>query len=97
MSKCKHDFAPAGQGMSVTVRDNNVDQALRALKKKVQRGGVFGEIKAKKHFIPGTKVRRAAEAKARGRAFKLEVKKLQKEGLTKEEAKVEARLTHSPR
>lgn len=97
MSRSKHDFAAAGQGMSVTVRGDNIDQALRALKKKVQRGGVFGEIKAKQHFVPGTKVRRAAEAKARGRAFKLAVKELQKEGLTKEEAKIEARLKFSPR
>ena len=27
--------------MQVSVRDNNVDQALRALKKKLQREGVF--------------------------------------------------------
>lgn len=97
MSKCKHDFAPAGKGLSVTVRDNNIDQALRVLKKKVQQGGVFREIKAKQHFIPGTKVRRAAEAQARGRAFKLAVKKLQQTGLTKDEAKAEASLKFSPR
>lgn len=83
--------------MSVTVRGGNIDQALRALGKKMQKGGVLKEFKAKKHFIPGTKVRRTEEAKARGRAFKLEVKKLQKEGLTKDEAKAEARLTRSPR
>ena len=29
--------------MQVSVRDNNVDQALRALKKKLQREGVFRE------------------------------------------------------
>ena len=31
--------------MQVSVRDNNVDQALRALKKKLQREGVFREMK----------------------------------------------------
>ena len=31
--------------MEVSVRDNNVDQALRALKKKLQREGVFREMK----------------------------------------------------
>ena len=36
--------------MQVTVRDNNVDQALRALKKKLQREGVFREMKLRRHF-----------------------------------------------
>ena len=36
--------------MQVQVRDNNVDQALRALKKKLQREGVFREMKLKQHF-----------------------------------------------
>ena len=30
--------------MQILVRDNNVDQALRALKKKLQREGVYREI-----------------------------------------------------
>ena len=36
--------------MQVIVRDNNVDQALRALKKKLQREGVFREMKLRRHF-----------------------------------------------
>ena len=36
--------------MQVSVRDNNVDQALRVLKKKLQREGVFREMKLKQHF-----------------------------------------------
>ena len=31
----------------IVVRDNNVDQALKALKKKMQREGVFREMKAR--------------------------------------------------
>ena len=31
--------------MEVSVRDNNVEQALRVLKKKMQREGVFREVK----------------------------------------------------
>ena len=31
--------------VSVNVRDNNVEQALRALKKKMQREGIFREMK----------------------------------------------------
>ena len=34
----------------VTVRDNNVDQALRVLKKKMQREGVFREMKNRRSF-----------------------------------------------
>jgi small subunit ribosomal protein S21 len=34
----------------VTVRDNNVDQALRALKKKMQREGVYREMKMRKRM-----------------------------------------------
>ena len=32
--------------MRIFVRDNNIDQALRFLKKKMQREGIFREIKA---------------------------------------------------
>ena len=35
--------------MQVQVRDNNVDQALRVLKKKLQREGVFREMKSIKN------------------------------------------------
>lgn len=36
--------------VQVVVRDNNVDQALRVLKKKMQREGIFREMKIRKHF-----------------------------------------------
>ena len=36
--------------MLITVRDNNVDQALRALKKKLQREGVYREMKLRRHY-----------------------------------------------
>ena len=48
--------------MQVSVRDNNVDQALRALKKKLQREGVFREMKLKQHF------EKPSEKKAREKA-----------------------------
>ncbi len=34
--------------VQVLVRDNNVDQALRVLKKKIQREGIFREMKLTK-------------------------------------------------
>jgi small subunit ribosomal protein S21 len=36
--------------VQVLVRDNNVDQALKVLKKKMQREGVFREMKLRKHY-----------------------------------------------
>ena len=65
--------------MQVQVRDNNVDQALRVLKKKLQREGVFREMKLKQHFEKPS-VRRARErAEAVRRARKLARKKIQRE------------------
>ncbi len=55
--------------MQVQVRDNNVEQALRALKKKLQREGVFREMKLKQHFEKPSvkKAREKAEAVRRSR------------------------------
>ncbi len=55
--------------VEVSVRDNNIDQALRALKKKMQREGIFREMKMRKHYEkPSEKrVREAAEAVRRAR------------------------------
>ncbi|MGH6742075.1 MAG: 30S ribosomal protein S21, partial [Bradyrhizobium sp.] len=36
--------------MQVLVRDNNVDQALKALKKKMQRDGIVREMKLRGHY-----------------------------------------------
>lgn len=67
--------------MQVLVRDNNVDQALRVLKKKMQREGIFREMKQRKAYEKPS-VRKAREkAEAVRRARKLARKKLQREGL----------------
>ena len=34
----------------VNVRDNNVEQAIRTLKKKMQREGLYKEMKLRKHY-----------------------------------------------
>ena len=67
--------------MQVIVRDNNVDQALKALKKKLQREGVFREMKLRDHYEKPSvrKAREKAEAILRQR--KLARKKAQREGL----------------
>lgn len=59
----------------VVVRDNNVDQALKALKKKMQREGVFREMKLRNHFEKPSEKRAREKAEAVRRARKLARKK----------------------
>ena len=66
--------------MQVTVRDNNVDQALRALKKKLQREGVFREMKLRGHYEKPSEEKTRKKAEAIRRARKLKRKKEMKEG-----------------
>jgi len=67
--------------MQVLVRDNNVDQALKILKKKMQREGLFREMKLRKHYEKPSERRVRERAEAVRRARKLARKKLQREGL----------------
>ena len=58
--------------VEVTVRDNNVEQAVRALKKKLQREGIFRELKVRRHYEkPSVKrVREQQESKRRARKLR---------------------------
>ena len=67
--------------VQVLVRDNNVDQALRALKKKMQREGIFREMKLRGHYEKPSEKRAREKAEAVRRARKLARKRLQREGL----------------
>ena len=67
--------------MEVSVRDNNVDQALRALKKKLQREGVYREMKMRRFYEKPSEKRARERAAAVGRARKLERKRLERDGL----------------
>ena len=58
--------------MQVLVRDNNVDQALRALKKKMQREGIFREMKLRGHYEKPSEKRAREKAEAVRRARKLD-------------------------
>jgi small subunit ribosomal protein S21 len=75
------EFYRGYNGLQVLVRDNNVDQALKALKKKLQREGVFREMKLRGHFEKPSEKRAREKAEAVRRARKLARKKLQREGL----------------
>ncbi|CAN7298397.1 30S ribosomal protein S21 [Devosia riboflavina] len=67
--------------MQVVVRDNNVDQALRALKKKLQREGVFREMKLRNYYEKPSEKKARQKAEAVRRARKLARKRAQREGL----------------
>ena len=67
--------------MQVIVRDNNVEQAMRALKKKLQREGVFREMKERRAYEKPSERRVRERAQAIARQRKANRKKLQREGL----------------
>ena len=67
--------------MQVLVRDNNVDQALRVLKKKMQREGIFREMKARKAYEKPSERKTREKAEAVRRARKAERKAAIREGL----------------
>jgi small subunit ribosomal protein S21 len=67
--------------MQVFVRDNNVDQALKVLKKKMQREGILREIRLRGAYEKPSERRVREKAEAIRRVRKLARKKLQREGL----------------
>src|SRR5262249_44447290 len=67
--------------VQVLVRDNNVDQALKALKKKMQREGIFREMKLRGHYEKPSEKKAREKAEAIRRARKLARKRAQREGL----------------
>ena len=60
------DSNTIGKHLQVFVRDNNVEQALRVLKKKMQREGVFREMKRRKAMKNPPSARRARKKKPSG-------------------------------
>ena len=60
--------------MKVDVRNNNVDQALRVLKKKLQVDGLFNELREREHYVSKGEKRRRAKTAGR-RRFQKEQKK----------------------
>ena len=67
--------------MQVIVRDTNVEQALKALTKKMQRAGIVREMKLRGHYEKPSEKRARESAEAVRRARKLARKRLQREGL----------------
>src|SRR4029450_7859113 len=70
-----------GASVQVLVRDNNVDQALKALKKKMQREGILRGMRLGGHYEKPSEKKAREKAEAIRRARKLARKKMQREGL----------------
>lgn len=59
----------------MTVRDNNVEQALRVLKKKMQREGLFREMKLRRDFEKPSEKKKREKSEAVRRWRKVERKR----------------------
>jgi small subunit ribosomal protein S21 len=77
--------------MQVIVRDNNVEQALRVLKKKMQKEGLFREMKERRAYEKPSERRVRERAQAVARVRKAARKKLQREGLLPAKRRASAR------
>lgn len=67
--------------MLVQVRDNNIDQAMKVLKRKLQREGFFRELKRRRAYEKPSERRNRAKAQAVRRSRKQTRKLAQREGL----------------
>lgn len=66
--------------VTVSVRDNNVDQALRVLKKKMQREGIFREMKMRRDFEKPSIKRKREQAESVRRSRKMDRKRKERDG-----------------
>ncbi len=66
--------------VSVNVKDNNVDQALRVLKKKMQREGLFREMKLRRNYEKPSEKKAREKAEAVRRSRKMERKRRERDG-----------------
>src|ERR1700682_6232750 len=73
--------SPKDSCVQVLVRDNNVDQALKALKKKMQREGIFREMKLRNYYEKPSEKRVREQDEAVRRARNHARKRAQREGL----------------
>ena len=64
--------------VTITVRNNNVDQAMRVLKKKLQKEGVLREIKSRQYFEKPSAKRARKKAEGIKRYKRVEKKRLER-------------------
>ena len=77
--------------MQVLVRGNNVEQAMKVLKKKLQREGIFRELRRKRAYEKPSERRTREKADAIRRARKVARKQAEREGLIPRKERPEAR------
>jgi small subunit ribosomal protein S21 len=68
------------QGMVVEVRNNNIDKALRVLKKKLQDDGFFNELRKREYYMSKGEKRRLSKAAGKRRVEKENEKRLEELG-----------------
>lgn len=66
--------------VTVSVRENNVEQALRVLKKKMQREGIFREMKMRRDFEKPSEKKKREKAESVRRWRKLDRKRRERQG-----------------
>ncbi len=66
--------------VNITVRDNNVEQALRALKKKLQREGLFRDMKARTAYEKPSEKKKREKQETDRRWRKLDRKRKERDG-----------------
>jgi small subunit ribosomal protein S21 len=66
-------------GMTVDVRNNDINGALRVLKKRMQTEGIFNEMRERTHYTAKSEKRRLAKAAGRRRWLK-KIEKVTTEG-----------------
>lgn len=76
--KKKRNYDEKPQGMVVHVRDGNVEKAIRVLKKKMIKNGIFQELRERSFYeSKGTKRRKSKQAAIRRYKRKMEKQKLE--------------------
>tara|TARA_B100001027_G_C16112816_1_gene261274 strand:- start:239 stop:514 length:276 start_codon:yes stop_codon:yes gene_type:complete len=63
----RRDDQPRGKGLTVEVRNGNLEQALRRLKKMIAKEGIMQEVRDRRYFVSNTEKRLKAEAAGRAR------------------------------
>jgi len=66
--------------MQVIVQDNNIDKALRVLKRRMQREGIYREMRLRRHYEKPSEKRAREKAEAIRRLRKQERKRKEMEG-----------------
>jgi small subunit ribosomal protein S21 len=69
-----------GKKVEVTVNDNNVEHALRVLKKKMQREGVYKDMKIHRHFEKPSEKKARKQTESIRRSKKIMRRRQEKDG-----------------